>query len=244
MLPIIQSPAQLVEVYGKDAAQTFSTNHALNIIYPPKASETQTARDISEWLGYQTVKGTSESKGKGFFTKKSESMSISDQRRALLLPQEITSLGQGKELVVMENCPPILANKVLYFKDAVFVDRLKEVSPQLQALGNRIPTKDQLDAAIESGELGAPVPKIDLEAHNALIGSEQVTVTVQPAKPTKKFTTIERNVTPADVPNLANLNLAKFALDFSGTEKPINEFDEAALLAYADDLCNKAGIKT
>ena len=38
-------------VYGKDDAQTFTTNHALQIVFPPKASETQTAKDISEWLG-------------------------------------------------------------------------------------------------------------------------------------------------------------------------------------------------
>ena len=60
MMPIIQSPSQLFDVYGKDAAQTFTTNHALQIVFPPKASETHTAKDISEWLGYQTVKGVSD----------------------------------------------------------------------------------------------------------------------------------------------------------------------------------------
>ncbi len=79
MLPIIQSPAQLVDVYGKDAAQTFTTNHALQIIFPPKASESQTARDISEWLGYQTVKGFSQSKAKGWFAKKTPNETASDQ---------------------------------------------------------------------------------------------------------------------------------------------------------------------
>ena len=37
MLPIIQSPSQLVDVYGRDAAQTFQSNHAVSIIFPPKA---------------------------------------------------------------------------------------------------------------------------------------------------------------------------------------------------------------
>jgi len=60
MMPIIQSPSQLFDVYGKEAAQTFTTNHALQIVFPPKASETHTAKDISEWLGYQTVKGVSD----------------------------------------------------------------------------------------------------------------------------------------------------------------------------------------
>jgi len=29
----------LFDVYGKEAAQTFTTNHALQIVFPPKASE-------------------------------------------------------------------------------------------------------------------------------------------------------------------------------------------------------------
>lgn len=244
MMPIIQSPAQLVEVYGKDAAQTFQTNHALQIIYPPKASETQTARDISEWLGYQTVKGISVSKSKSIFGKKTPSESASDQRRALMLPQEITSLGKTRELVVMEDVPPILANKVLYFKDRAFVDRLKTVSARLNALGNKLPTKKQLDDAIEAGELGAPVPKIDLEAHEREMGGELPVTVVAPTQGGTEVVTVERPVTPDDVPKLAKLSLASFAVDFSAVEKPaVGELDEAALHAYADSLCQQAGIK-
>jgi len=244
MMPIIQSPAQLIEVYGKDAAQTFQTNHALQIIYPPKASETQTARDISEWLGYQTVKGISVSKSKNIFGKKTPSESASDQRRALMLPQEITGLGKTRELVVMEDVPPILANKVLYFKDRVFVDRLKAVSARLHALGNKMPTKKQLDDAIEAGELDAPVPKIDLEAHEREMGGELPVTVVAPAQSGTEVVTVERPVMPDDVPNLAKLSLASFAVDFSAVEKPaVGELDEDALHAYADSLCQQAGIK-
>lgn len=242
MVPIIQSPAQLVEVYGKDAAQTFASNHALNIIFPPKASETQTARDISEWLGYQTVKGKSESKGKDIFTKRSRSESVSDQRRALLLPQEITGLGKNRELIVMEDVPPILATRVQYFNDPVFVTRLKETAPSLGALGGKAPSKKQIDAAIQSHELSAPVPLIDLDGHNQTTGDRNAPVTVSvPAKAGIQIT--ERPVTPEDLPNLAKLGLAKFAVDFSAVEKPpVGELDEAALHAYADNLCKQAGI--
>jgi type IV secretion system protein VirD4 len=243
MIPIIQSPAQLVEVYGKDAAQTFQTNHALQIIYPPKASETQTARDISEWLGYQTVKGTSVSKSKNLFGKKTPTESMSDQRRALLLPQEITGLGKGRELVVMEDVPPILARKVMYFKDRAFVDRLKAVSVSLNALGSKVPTKKQLDDAIQAGELGASVPKIDLETHNREVGGELPVTVAVPQQVAPQVVTVERPVTPDDVPNLAKLSLASFAVDFSAVEKPrAGELDEAALHAYADNLCKQAGI--
>ena len=56
MMPIIQSPSQLVEVYGKDAAQTFTTNHALNIIFPPKASENHTVLEFDKSPAFLSVK--------------------------------------------------------------------------------------------------------------------------------------------------------------------------------------------
>lgn len=245
MLPIIQSPAQLVEVYGQAAAETFTTNHAGQIIFPPKATETKTAKDISEWLGYQTVKGTSESKGKGVFTKKTASQSTSDQRRALLLPQEITSLGNEKEIVVVEGCPAILAKKIRYYKDPMFMDRLKEISPTLAAFGKKFPNEKQLKDVIMSGELADDVPLLDLEAHNQLVGNINPTVTVvAPAQgsDTQRII-VERPVTPDDVPTLAKTGLANFAIDFSAVEKPqTGTLDEAALHAYADNLCKQAGI--
>ena len=241
MMPIIQSPAQLVEVYGKEAAQTFRTNHALQIIYPPKASDTETARDISEWLGYQTVKGVSESKAKGFFAKKNETESESDQRRALLLPQEITSLGSDKEIVVIENVPPILAKKVTYYADHAFIDRLKSVSKRLQTLGKAMPKQRELDDAITSGELGAPVSKIDIDVHNSMFCNVNSPTIAEPQKSKKEVIEVERAAEPEDVPTFAGLDLAAFAVDFSAIEAPGADADEATLRAYADSLCNQVG---
>ena len=244
MMPIIQSPSQTIEVYGKDAAQTFTTNHAVNIIFPPKASETQTARDISEWLGYQTVKGKSESKSTVLFSKKAGSESLSDQRRALLLPQEITGLKPGTEIVVMENLAPILAQKILYFRDAVFIDRLKSVSDLLYALGDKIPTQEQLEAAIKSGELAAPAPAIDLHKHNVLVGAVDAAVTVaMPKMAGVEVVTVERPATADDVLKFAMYCLEDFAVDFSGAPKvKAGEIDVVALEAYSDDLCKRAAI--
>ncbi|MDF0606789.1 type IV secretory system conjugative DNA transfer family protein [Neisseriaceae bacterium TC5R-5] len=245
LLPIFQSPAQIVDKYGEAAAETFSTNHAAQIIYPPKVSEIKTAREISEWLGFQTVKGVSESKGKGIFTKKSESQSLSDQRRALLLPQEITSLGSKRALVVVEDCPPILAKRIRYFREHVFMDRLKSISPSLAKFGRKLPNEKQLKAIINSGELAVMVPVIDIEAHLHLVsGTTAAPITVAvPSNEKTEVQVIERPVAPADIPNLAKMTLAKFSVDFSTVEKPKSgEFDEAALHAYADNLCKQAGI--
>lgn len=122
MLPIIQSPAQIREVYGKDAADTFIVNHALQIVFAPR--EFAVCKEISESLGYDTVKGVSESKGKGFFAKKNPSQSVSDQRRALLLPQEVRDIGPRNSLLLTEGTPPIQCKKILYYKEKVFKERL------------------------------------------------------------------------------------------------------------------------
>lgn len=157
MLPIIQSPSQLVDVYGRDAAQTFQSNHAVSIIFPPKASETQTARDISEWLGYETVHARSRSRGTGIFVNRTHaSENLSEQRRALLLPQEITSLGSKVELVIAENTPPIKAEKIRYFEEGFFLKRLSKVSRTL-AQGRSV---KRLNQAIAEGELAMDVPLI------------------------------------------------------------------------------------
>ncbi len=242
MLPIIQSPSQVVDVYGAEAAQTFTTNHALNIIFPPKASETQTAKDISEWLGYTTVKGVSESKSKRVFKRENDSNSYSDQQRALMLPQEITSLGTTKELIILENVRPILAEKVVYFRDPVFMDRLKKISKTLSKLGGGLPTQKQMDNAISLGELAASVPRIDIEAHHQSSGGDEIITVTAPAK--GGVTTVKRPVNADDIANLGNLKLEDFAVDFSSVKKPPpGEMDEAALKAYADDLCRAMGMK-
>jgi type IV secretion system protein VirD4 len=245
MLPIIQSPAQVVDVYGKHAAETFTTNHALQIVFPPKATETETAESISKWLGYQTVKGVSESKGKSLFSKREKSESTSDQRRALLLPQEITNLGKTTEIIVVEDCPTILARKIRYYEDPTFVDRLKAVSSLLAGLGRKMPTEQQLKEAIRRGELAAPVPLIDLDAHRSASKDAfvQAQTSASPGEGGAQVVVIERPVTAEDVPQLDKLALSDFVVDFSAVEAPVKgELDEAALRAYADQLCREAGI--
>ena len=246
MMPIIQSPSQLMEVYGKDAAQTFTTNHALQIVFPPKASETQTAKDISEWLGYQTVKGVSESKGTEIFSKRNKSENISDQRRALMLPQEITGLGQDKELVILENVPPILAKKIVYYKSADYVDRLKLVSASLGRLGKKLPNQHQMDHAINRGELAADVPLINLEEYHKLVGgdNEPVTVAIPQQQTTAQTVTIKRDATPTDIPLLDTFSVTGFDAKFTDIPIPAKgAMDIGALNAYAVIRCLEAGVE-
>lgn len=120
MLPIIQSPAQLRDIYGKEQATTFIDNHALRIIFAPKNIET--AEEISKTLGDTTVK--SKSRTKQLVGRSGKSLSVSDHRRALLLPQEVKQIGQWQEILILENAHPIQCKKIRYFNDKTFTSRL------------------------------------------------------------------------------------------------------------------------
>lgn len=117
LLPIIQSMSQLDAVYGKDLSRTMITNHALQIVYAPR--EQQDANDYSEMLGYTTVRKDSFTRGREF------SRSESEERRALMLPQELKAIGFDKEIFFYEGIPhPVLCDKIKYFQDKYFTERL------------------------------------------------------------------------------------------------------------------------
>ena len=118
LLPIIQSLSQLESVYGREDARTFVTNHAMQILFAPR--EQKDANEYSEMLGTFTEKGISESRSKQILDPKGSSESISDQKRALMLPQELKELGQWKEIVLLENTKPILCEKIRYYDDPAF----------------------------------------------------------------------------------------------------------------------------
>ena len=117
LLPIIQSMAQLDATYGREVARTIITNHALQILYAPR--EQQDANDYSEMLGYTTVKRQNITRGREF------SRSESEERRALMLPQELKAMGADKEVFLYEGLPhPVLCEKIRYYRDKHFTARL------------------------------------------------------------------------------------------------------------------------
>ena len=119
LLPIIQSMAQLDATYGKEQARTLITNHALQILYAPR--EQQDANDYSEMLGYTTIKKESITRGKEL------SRSEREERRALMLPQELKAMGNDKEVFVYEGLAhPVICDKIKYYQDKFFTQRLSK----------------------------------------------------------------------------------------------------------------------
>ncbi|MDN4571828.1 type IV secretion system protein VirD4 [Pandoraea cepalis] len=179
LLAIIQSVAQLESVYGREDARTFATNCAMQLLYPPR--EQKDANEYSEMLGYFTQKSVSISRPRGWVAKGGESESISDQRRALLLPQELKELGQDKEIILLENTKPILADKIIYYRDPVFQARIlpaPAVKP-LDVAGYRARVEHRLRDLLrtdldEGGRLTVPVEHLEILADMNVSGLPDV----------------------------------------------------------------------
>jgi type IV secretion system protein VirD4 len=125
LLTVVQAMSQLDALYGDKDARTFATNHGLQILFAPR--EQRDADEYSAMLGQFTERATSHGRSRSFSQHGHSSVSTSDsqQRRALLLPQEFKELGSERLVAIFENCKPILAEKIRYHRDKVFKARLR-----------------------------------------------------------------------------------------------------------------------
>jgi type IV secretion system protein VirD4 len=119
-------------------------------------------------------------------------VSISEQPRRLLLPQEIKELGPGRMILFYEGLRPVLARRVTYWRDPVFAKR--ELPP---------PEVPRLDvAAVRRTSTREPD---DAEGSIATEGERRARL---------------RPVRPDDVVRLDELTLDDFSLDFGHIEIP------------------------
>ena len=121
LLLIFQSKSQVKDrkLYDETGAQTMLTNMALQVCYAPRDDDD--AKDYSQMIGDMTWKSLS--KSRQLSGKSGGSESESDQRRAVMLPQEIKAIGMEREIVSMENMPPALVDKIFWYKEPVFTAR-------------------------------------------------------------------------------------------------------------------------
>ena len=125
-LMIMQSQSQLRDVYGVDQAKTLMKTIAARVNFAPKDMED--AEEISRELGNTTVKSRSVSKPAfGLFDKgrRSSSVTVSEQKRPLMLPQEVKEMGAQRQIIFAENVRPILCHKIRYYLRPVFLRRMR-----------------------------------------------------------------------------------------------------------------------
>lgn len=155
LLTVIQAMSQLDTVYGEKEARTFATNHGMQVLYAPR--EQKDAEEYSAMLGHFTEQATTRGRSRSFSGRGSTtvSRSTSEQRRALLLPQEFKELGSERLVLISESCKPILADKIRYYSDPAFRDRhrappvVPKLSIELHFARIQQRTRDLLDEEVD-----------------------------------------------------------------------------------------------
>jgi len=121
LLPVIQSRSQLRGVYGEHLADEIVANCGVEVAFTPK--ELRVANELSERIGYVGQESVTRSLTiNGLLANRSKS--ISEQRRALLLPQELMQFPTDRLLLLRGGIPPIIGTKIFYFKSRFFGKRV------------------------------------------------------------------------------------------------------------------------
>jgi type IV secretion system protein VirD4 len=195
---VIQARSQLREVYGPNAAETILRNLAARVVFG--ADDYADAREISEELGTTTVKVKSVSKPAfGFASKSSRqrNVSVSEQRRPLMLPQEVQSMGKEQAIVFYEGIRPIRCQKIRYFNDRRFKKLI--CPPPKYAAPSRA------SAAVPNPG-PTPSSRVEPPAGDPFIG--------EAPKPTTRDSTVE------DIERIDSLTLEDFDVNFDAVSVP------------------------
>jgi type IV secretion system protein VirD4 len=131
ILAVLQSPAQLRGEYGVDLAEEILANCGAEVTFTPK--ELKVAQELSERLGYYTYGARSRSRPTALATGR-RTTTESDQRRALMLPQELMQMSRDELLVLRAGVPPVRARKIAYYRSCDFQRRVLD-PPQIPARG-------------------------------------------------------------------------------------------------------------
>jgi type IV secretion system protein VirD4 len=121
LLPVIQSRSQLRGVYGEHVADEIVANCGVEVAFTPK--ELRVANELSDRIGYVGQESVTRSLTINRLLA-NRSKSISEQRRALLLPQELMQFPTDRLILLRGGIPPIIGSKILYFKSRFFEKRV------------------------------------------------------------------------------------------------------------------------
>jgi type IV secretion system protein VirD4 len=166
LLPVLQSPAQLRAEYGPDLAEEIIANCGVEIAFAPK--ELKIAQELSERLGAYTYEGRSRSRPTGL-AKGHRSRTDSDQRRPLMLPQELMQMPPERLIVLRAGLPPVRGRKIVYWRERVFTRRqrpapLIPIHPAGQLPPTPTPVPSPVDAAQADADLRLTLMLPALEA--------------------------------------------------------------------------------
>ncbi|MDO1509536.1 MULTISPECIES: type IV secretory system conjugative DNA transfer family protein [unclassified Neisseria] len=128
---VFQTPGQVEKVYGRTGRQTFFSNFTCRLVFAPR--EQDEAEELSKLIGYYTYKAKSSSRSRGK-NSSSSSNSVSDQKRAVMNPDELKIMPDSDVIINMTGIRPIYADKIIYHEDPILCERANLPVPHVPEL--------------------------------------------------------------------------------------------------------------
>lgn len=162
LMPVIQARGQLREVYGNDVTDEIVQNCGVELVFTPKANSV--AKEISERLGNYDY--AAQSRSKQTWDAFEGSVSTSQQRRALMLPQELLLMPEEDMIVLRAGIRPLKGKKLRYYQDKWMVDASNIAPPHVKSR--------PLDASIARRSLAliAAAEAVEMSDSEALDGPD------------------------------------------------------------------------
>lgn len=222
---IVQSHSQLIEKYGVEGAKSIRKMLAARIVFPPK--EYEDAEAISRELGTYTVRQKNISRPLWGGAGKTGTVSISEQPRRLLLPQEVKELGPERMILFCEGLRPVLAHRIRYFKDKSFARRelAPPAVPRLEVQGARhaVATAPASGADDASANSSSAIAHLTPASGGHVLSKEEAPVANE-----------VRNDVSGDA-----LKLDDFSFDFDDVEIPTGQLSDEDIKRHADEFVSR-----
>lgn len=226
LLPVIQARSQLRALYGDQVARSIITNCGIEVAFTPK--ELDVATELSERLGFYGQKAKSKSLTiHGLIANRSTTES--DQRRALMMPQELMQMRRGDMLLLRGGIPPIRAKKLFYYRMAAFKRRIK---PPPEIAAHPLPPHAHPPAP----RAAPPGPPIANAAGNGAASSAPVAAAAEEAPAESKA--LDREMTDAEI--AGEIVIPADALLLDDIEVPRQGATEGEAKAFVEQMIARA----
>ena len=227
---IVQSNSQLVEKYGVEGAKSIRKMLAARIVFPPK--EYDDAEAISRELGTYTVAQKNISRPMWGGGCKTGTVSISEQPRRLLLPQEVKELGPSRMILFYEGLRPVLAHRIRYFSDKSLAKRelAPPAVPRLDVEGS----SHAIAAALATRVDDEPAP---MSRPPAFATAPTSTTDVAPQSGGQAMTKEDQAMTSDGLSE--ELKLDDFSFDFDDVEIPSEKLSDDEIKRRADEFVSR-----
>ena len=173
LLPAFQSIEQIQGVYGDKVAADIERNCAVRLVLRPAGLSE--AKKISEQLGSYTFKARSRSIGT--WGGGGGSTSESEQRRPLMLPQEVELLPENDLIVFRRGMYATYGKKVRYYAETKLAARTKIAAPEMP------PIRINPAVAANSLRVIAAAEDVDQNAGPGSAGLTSANAAARPAVP-------------------------------------------------------------